>query len=291
MRLALISDGKTGHQNQLKGLAQALAGLGASHCQWLYPRHAGDICVLKQLTTPVDAVFGAGHRTHGLVLVAGWQMRASTVLLMKPSLPLSWFDWVIAPAHDGLADAGNVISTEGVLNGIESGGPHLASQTLILIGGPCKHYQWQAESLIAQLRTLTRCAADQQLTLLTSRRTPVGFIEVVQHHFPNIACIAPSDAGVDVLPDLLAGAGQVWVTEDSVSMVYEALTSGAKVGVLTLQPVGKHSRVVQSMARLKARAWVTPLQVFEQTGTLAAAPGPLNEARRVAALLYDRLRG
>jgi mitochondrial fission protein ELM1 len=36
----------------------------------------------------------------------------------------------------------------------------------------------------------------------------------------------------DWLPTQLARADQAWVTADSVSMVYEALTAGAAVGVL-----------------------------------------------------------
>ncbi len=50
---------------------------------------------------------------------------------MKPNFPLSWFDHVIIPEHDGVTEQGNVIVTQGALNPIENEQRHIANRILI----------------------------------------------------------------------------------------------------------------------------------------------------------------
>ncbi len=80
----------------------------------------------------------------------------------------------------------------------------------------------------------------------------------------------------------------VWVTADSVSMVYESLTAGCRVGLIELTPAAGDSRVMRGMAKLVETQRVTPFGEWSrQRGMFPAAP--LDEAGRVADLLLSTL--
>jgi uncharacterized protein len=96
-----------------------------------------------------------------------------------------------------------------------------------------------------------------------------------------------AETGPDWLPAQLARAGQVWVTADSVSMVYEALTAGAAVGVLET-PRQRPSRVSRGLERLAVESWVTPFADWRPGRTLHRPPGIFNEAERCARWIVER---
>ncbi|HED18047.1 MAG TPA: hypothetical protein ENI74_00900, partial [Gammaproteobacteria bacterium] len=80
------------------------------------------------------------------------------------------------------------------------------------------------------------------------------------------------------LPDRLAEAGEVWVTEDSVSMIYEALTAGTRVGLLKVMR-RRPDRITSGIDAMVRDGWVGA------PGHLRLAAGPeqpLNEARHCA---------
>jgi mitochondrial fission protein ELM1 len=80
----------------------------------------------------------------------------------------------------------------------------------------------------------------------------------------------------------LQDAEQVWLTEDNLTMIYQALTAEAAVGVLTL-PRRKTSREIAALEGLVVffPAW--------QAGTALRAPHPpFNESARCAAEIYKR---
>ncbi|MCX7915831.1 MAG: mitochondrial fission ELM1 family protein, partial [Verrucomicrobiae bacterium] len=91
----------------------------------------------------------------------------------------------------------------------------------------------------------------------------------------------------DWVPRELSVAEHVWVTEDSVSMVYEALTAGASVGILRV-PRRHSSRVVRGLDRLRAQGWVTGFADWEAGQSLRPPPQPLAEADRCAHVIYER---
>jgi mitochondrial fission protein ELM1 len=84
----------------------------------------------------------------------------------------------------------------------------------------------------------------------------------------------------------LAGASRAWISEDSVSMVYEALTAGATVGILEV-PRKRRGRVVEGMDRLcqarRAVRWTDWV-----AGAPMPVPIPLAEADRAAQEILGR---
>lgn len=293
MVLWLIVDGKPGHENQSVGLAEAIGRrvecgvhrVSLAGRRGVVGRVRAAVAGSAGLPTP-DVVIGAGHATHGAILWLARKHGARSVVLMKPSLPLAWFDVVIAPEHDFPAGraGGNVILTKGALNRVTAGGGGRRGK-LILIGGPSKTHGWDGEQMLGMLAKATDRGGWE---LTDSRRTPAGFLDEAAGTLVGVECISHEDTPDGWVPEKLAAAKEVWVTEDSVSMVYEALAGGAKVGLLPVPRLKKHSRVLAGVDRLVAEGFVTAFADWEETQRLREPPEVLAEADRCAGELLAR---
>jgi hypothetical protein len=93
----------------------------------------------------------------------------------------------------------------------------------------------------------------------------------------------------DWLPEQLTRCGTVWVTPDSASMVFEALTAGADVGVFDL-PVNPKSRVGRTIAHLADAQRITRFANWCAHGTLHPNLHPLAEADRCAIWIIKWLK-
>lgn len=293
----VVSDGKPGHLNQSCGLADAIcraSPLATQHVlPALPPTRALGMFALGRLPARLprpDLILGAGHATHLTLLAARRATRAPVAVLMKPSLPRACFDYLIVPAHDRLQPDARTFVSQGALNRIV---PKLqtatrASRGLLLIGGVSRHFEWNSEALAVQIRSLVMRTPKLRWTLTTSRRTPADFLAKLSQ-FDTLEVIPHTATSPDWLPARLAESGTVWVTPDSVSMVTEALTSGADVGVFDL-PVNPKSRVAWAIADLADAQRITRFIQWCARGTLHPNTHPLAEADRCAAWILECLR-
>lgn len=294
--LWLITDSKPGHRSQLQGLAQALAARTAIDLYWidapaersaLWQWLAGRFPPGAGLPDP-DLILVAGHRTHLAGLAARRARGGKLVALMRPSLPLGCFDLCVIPQHDRPPARANVIATRGVLNTAQPSTEREVDKGLFLIGGPSKHHGWDTAGLLAQLDAILVASPGMRWTLTTSRRTPAE---------TESALLALRERGVDVRPVAdtapgwamaqVARSAQAWVTEDSVSMVYESLTAGAATGLLAVPRQGE-TRITAGVAALQREGFVTAFADWQREGQLRAAPARLAEADRVAEAVLSR---
>lgn len=292
-----FTDGKRGHENQTLGLAEALCRLAPCRVEtlpasggWSGPVHwlLGRFPAGRNLPRP-DLIIGAGHGTHWPMLAARRAFGGKLVVLMKPSLPLSWFDWVIVPAHDGLPAGPGVLVTEGPINRIRPSAKSDPHAGLMLIGGPSAEYGWNETSLLKQVHLIALHQPEISWLLTTSRRTPPGFLaDLARLGLPNVKAVAHDAVSPAWLPEQLSQAARVWVTPDSASMVYEALTSGAAVGCFEL-PYARPGRVARGLERLVRDKRLTSFPDWEQSGMLRPNDRPLNEAERCARHLLSCL--
>jgi mitochondrial fission protein ELM1 len=125
--------------------------------------------------------------------------------------------------------------------------------------------------------------------LTDSRRTPEGFLAQIREKLPGIAAISHMQTPPGWVPEKLREAKEVWVTEDSVSMIYEALTSGARVGLLPVPRLKTQSRVLRGIDGLLADEYLTAFADWERTQHLVTPPETLAEADRCAGELLARL--
>ena len=280
LHILVISDGKAGHENQSLGLAEAMARrhpaeihtLRLDMRRWMYPRLKAAIARVGHFPCP-DFVLATGHATHPAALLVARKYGARSICLMKPSLPMSWFDLCICPEHDfiGKPVPRNVITSKGALNRVRptEGG---RSGKIFLIGGPSKTHGYDEAALIARIRGI---AADGEWQVADSRRTPETFLPALKKELPGLTVFSHQETQPGWLAGKLASADTVWVSEDSVSMIYEALTGGARVGILDMPRLSPDARVIRGLEALKAEGYLDAHD----------SPRPLAEADRCAATL------
>ncbi|MDP2030645.1 MAG: mitochondrial fission ELM1 family protein [Thiobacillus sp.] len=291
----VISDGKPGHVNQSLGLAEALARATPTQIHRLTARPAWRSWLMlllkispdKTLPAP-DLIVGAGHATHLTLLATRRARGGRSVVLMKPSLPRLWFDLCVLPQHDGIAADAHTLVTEGAINRIRPSAARNAGLGLMLIGGISKHFAWDSDAVQLQIKSILARTPGIHWTLTTSRRTPDDFLAKLPP-FPNLTIVPHTATSPDWLPDQLARCGTAWVTPDSASMVYEALTAGADVGVFDL-PVNPRSRVGWAIARLADAQRITRFTSWCAHDTLHPNTQPLAEADRCATWILEWLK-
>jgi hypothetical protein len=291
----IVSDGKPGHVNQSLGLAEALARATPADIHtipalpawrawlaWLLKRLPG-----KSLPDPA-LIIGAGHATHPTLLAARRTRGGRAVVLMRPSLPRRCFDLCILPEHDGVAADARTLVTAGALNRVRPSAQRDPRKGLLLIGGSSPHFEWDSDAVQVQIKSILARMPDTKWTLTTSRRTPADFLPQLPS-VPNLDIAPHTATPPDWLPEHLARSGTVWVTPDSASMVFEALTAGADVGVFDL-PVKPKSRVARAIARLADTQRITRFAAWCASGTPHPNTQPLAEADRCANWILEWLK-
>jgi mitochondrial fission protein ELM1 len=239
--------------------------------------------VLPELDDRPDLLIGAGHATHLTLLALRRLYRVPAIVLMKPSIPMGFFDLCLVPEHDQPPKRPNIIATHGALNRMQPG-DKLPGSGVILIGGPSRHYRWDEATVLAQIKALLN--ADHRDWLIgSSRRTPAG-TEQALAALAGERFVPAAETGPDWLPQQLARAEVCWVTQDSASMVYEALTAGCKVGVLTLNEQADN-RISRGVDALREQGVVTGSPDWSMSG-LAVAGAVFNEAERCAEAVLER---
>jgi mitochondrial fission protein ELM1 len=260
-----LIDGKPGHENQSLGLVNSLKSKASCNCfdvkvsiplEALFNLFTSTWSLGKDLPFP-DLIVCAGHATHLHALAARRAFGGKTIVLMQPSLPVSWFDLCLIPEHDAYRGRGDYLETRGVLNSIKPDGQHHQNKSFIMVGGPSKHYEWLTSDLISQVYELVKQNPNIEYTLTTSRRTPKDFISAVKRiHFSNLMIVPFADTQSGWVARMLAESASAWVTEDSVSMVYESLTANVAVGLLNLHTM-RESRVTKGVKNLVSKGLVT----------------------------------
>jgi len=296
LTLWIVGDGKPGHENQSLGLAEALGrqvpvkmhDIRVEPGTPLWERIRAAFHRTKKLPRP-DLILGAGHTTHAVLIALARRTGAPCIVLMKPSLPTMLFDLCIVPQHDLSRQPGeHVIATLGALNRVPAPSEGPREGHLMLIGGPSASHGWDGEAVLEAIGEIVAASPGASWELTDSRRTPDGFRQALRERFPQIAFFPQEDTDSGWLPARLARAGETWVTEDSVSMIHEALSSGSKVGLLPMPWKKPRGRIARGLARLIAEGFVTTFRDWKQIQVLEAPPFVLREADRCAKLVLAR---
>lgn len=296
LRLWCLLDGKPGHQNQTIGLADAITRLckiTVSVTEILVPnRYPAKLLgpSWPQSSPPQrpHLIIGAGHSTHLALLTAKFRFGGRAIVLMKPTIPMHLFDLCVIPdSHSIRPSHSKVILTRGVLNRIIPSNNRDTTKALILLGGPSQHFDWCNEEVFNQLEQVVFSNDHLEWTIATSRRTPASFFQQCKQRQIPARIVDHVSVDRTWLPDQIQASEFIWVTEDSVSMTYEAVTSGATVGTLQL-PRSRETRVTIGMDRLIESGCVTTWDTWKETGHLANSGSRLNEAERVAKEILKR---
>lgn len=283
MNVWLVTDRKPGHVAQLAGLAAALADRTYLCERWIdapwqpSPETLGG--------SPPDLIVCCGRATQKPALALQAAHGGMSVVLMRPAWPWLRFDVAVVPEHDRPRSRPSVIATQGALNAVRRSEGD-TGRGLILLGGPSRHVAWNDRHVLAEVDALVASSPGIRWRLTTSRRTPGSMLcPLIERQGERLRVIPCEQTPPGWVADQLAAAGHAVVTEDSVSMISEAATSGCVTSVIGLPPLRRRSRVLEGVQRLIDAGLIC--RVDDRAGFRPAAP--LAEADRVAGLLLRRL--
>ena len=250
-----LLDGKPGHEKQSLSLIKAL------NCEFGVKTVNVDsrnflfsilfsINKIKKLPKP-NFIIGAGHKTHASLLYLKFIFGGKTILIMKPSLPSNWFDLCIIPDHDNFEGTSLIYKIKGALANTSNLIKKDEKKGIILVGGISKHYEWGGDNVVRQIEELLINNPLIHFILSPSRRTPKDFIiKINKLSFSNLTIHSIQKQNKDWLKNQMNKTKYAWITEDSISMIYESLTAGQNVGLIALKSKYKN-RITNEIERLK----------------------------------------
>ncbi len=219
-----------------------------------------------------DFVISAGVGLTPLNLWLARDFRAKSIIMMKPSFPYQGYDYDLAviPAHDrGWIPRRSIrpVLTPNPVNGdrLKEDGEKLGKtlrtperlKLALFLGGPSRKFHISFAELETLYTKFSQAAhkLEWDYGVTTSRRTPENFTRYFQDRaLRDSSCQlfvdARKDTRSEVAGGLMALADILIVTEDSISMISEAVSSGKKVVVLTFSSEGlpeKHRRFRQAL--------------------------------------------
>lgn len=235
---------------------------------------------LRQLSA--DFFISSGSSMTPLNLCLARECRAKSIVLMKPFWPFNYYryDLVLVPAHDRGPMPRETFRTLLVPSlsdhdRLEQAGKKFGRslraasrvRLAIFLGGPTRDYRLSVnpvERVIQEVENASGQLGDYLVT--TSRRTPEGIVRFLKERLPDLkGCqelvVASEDPRPEVVPGMMALAEILVITEDSISMISEAVASSKKVVVLGLAtdtlPV-KHRRFLQLLLEKSAIVMAGP---------------------------------
>lgn len=290
-----VSDGRAGHDNQTLGLIDALqrrrscrvhtlpvAAPATALGWWIGRRFPPG----KDRPDP-DLIIGAGRKTHPTLLAARRARGGLAVVLMRPELPYRWFDLCLVPAHDAPAERANIVRTQGALNRMRRSTQSDPARGLILIGGPSRHHAWDEGAIQERIKTLLQYSPSIHWTITDSPRTPASNSDKFGLlHGADYQSYRHCPPGW--LRKTMSESGTIWVSEDSVSMIYESLTAGAATGVIPVPRRKAGDRIARAIDSLIERGYVYDFNDWLRGNFRAPVVEPLEEADRCADILLKQ---
>lgn len=272
----ILSDGKPGHENQSKALAEGL-GLSFRIVACLYPSK-----ILKTLSYLLDRVgirpnltgvplpkerpallIGAGSNTFYTLKVLKRALGVPCVAILTPGgYRFGGFDAILAPSFDNPPDLPNVIrmptnltparpdfyvaQTKAFRGRYAQARPRAVG---VIVGGRNAIADVTPEWLGAQLRQLFDATPDCEHWVTTSRRTSPE-AEAVVDAFPFDYKLIFSRDRFNPIPAFVTSCETLFVTADSTGMLSEAVAIGtSSVEILDNLSVGagKFGRFVEGL--------------------------------------------
>lgn len=202
-------------------------------------------------TTPLpDIVIAAGRKAviAALAIKKLSQHKTFVIFLQDPKIPTRYFDIVVAPAHDNV-QGNNVIRTIAGLHNVtperieehkeifEKQYRHLPKPRIgVLIGGTSRTHTLTEDATVTLAQNLMRLAEKGYGVMVTaSRRTGQRNLDILKRIL-NISRIhLYTGDGINPYFGILAWADVLLVTEDSVSMASEAISTGKPVYILPMK--------------------------------------------------------
>ena len=268
IKVLVVRDGRPGHEKQSLGIVAALKKQYAIEVQEVRVK-PGYKALLKSIslfigtlpkelkTFKPDILLGTGSHTHLPVLALKRRLGGRTVICMSPMRILrNHFDLCCIPRHDEISEGKNIFLTEGPPGLNIDLGHHEVTTALVLVGGVDeKSHVWDSCAIAETIAATMRKFPEFNWTLTTSPRTPPEFINIFSQYQKELRVkIYPfAETSPGWLEINLQLASWVLVTEDSLSMIFEALSAGCRVATIPVEfnDQNKFVRCIQSLKKQK----------------------------------------
>jgi mitochondrial fission protein ELM1 len=203
-------------------------------------------------------LISAGTMPSFYNIALGYIWRCTCVTIMTPSvIGTEPFDFAIVPEHDYPKEISNVLTTVGAPNLIVREELEPAARLMldefppmhdrrwgVLVGGDDHNYRitqyWIQKHIGRILRESERLGVD--LYIVTSRRTSREAESTIRRLAANAGTVRfllfASEDSANPVPAILGACDEVFVTDDSVNMVSEAVTAGHRAILLRAERVG-----------------------------------------------------
>lgn len=284
MKALILSDGRPGHVNQAIALV-TLMGLEYDICPVNYKNR-----FLKLLSYIFDALYircsrlfhcNVPSETYSFIVAAGSttayplkvlakQLGVSSIAMMLPRGYRYDYDIIFAQRHDQPPSGANIVEVPANFSFVSPQGLYRASKKAlaVVIGGDNAVFRFDTALLRRQLDGIFDAHADYELAVTTSPRTGKD-IEGLLKEYPFDYRIIYSENPVNPIPDFLYQCERVFITQDSTSMISEAIANGqAYVEVLPLVAKNSDNKFVQFVLNL------------EKEGYLHLYDGSIGQAKR-----------
>lgn len=312
----VVSEGLAGTENQCLGIADALElspvikriklrfpwkqlspYLRYGH-QWAFDS-TGD-----SIAPPwPDLVLASGRKSIAAALYIKQESGGKTVVVQvqDPRIPAHLFDLVTVPQHDPARGA-NVITTTGALHRVtpekleKESAKFPALQDLpqpraaVMIGGNSKAHRLTVENAAILAARLQELSSDYSLMVTVSRRTPPPCLDILKKVLADNRRVYFWDgSGNNPYFAFLELADILLVTEDSVSMTSEAISTGKPVYTIPME--GGARRVDQFHHLLQTQGYtrILPQEGALETWHYEAPQDTAAVAEKIQALLEERV--
>lgn len=304
----VVTEGIAGTENQCLGLAEALSltpiikriSLRSPWKQlspWLRWGHRYALAKDSDKIAPPwpDIVIASGRKSIGIALDIKRQSGGKTIAIQvqDPRIHPSNFDLVIVPEHDRMR-GDNVIVTAGSLHRVtpekiaqeqkkfESAFSSLPQpRVAVLVGGNSKSHQMTADDarrLVSQLKSL-----NASLMVTVSRRTGAENARMLREAMTGPNVFFWDGQGDNPYFVMLGFADYIIVTEDSVSMASEAISTGKPVYIARLS--GGSGKFARFHAHLQEKGYARPFEGKLERWTYDPPDDMAHAAEAVRALL------
>ena len=308
LSIAAFLDGRLGHEKQTRGVLQALGNLTAVDVQYRRIASLSFMSALKNWCLygvasmiprqrpsdgRADLIIGTGSYTHIPMLLLRRRQGGKVVTCMYPDAILARrMDLCFVPRHDDVSPAENIVLTTGPANPTTYTDAHDPSKGLILVGGIDKRsHRWDSKAVLVQVKTLIGKAPSLEWTISSSPRTPEDMrilLAEIARGGENIDFVRSEDTPVGWIEDAYRENDKVWVTADSISMIFEALSAGCRVGILPVQWKNVEGKFRRAERDLIENGWVQSYDMWLCGKGDITDRAPLDEAGRCAREILER---
>ncbi len=222
----------------------------------------------------MDAIFSAGSYCAAVNYILGKIFQSKTVLFLESTLTRFGvpFDLNIIPYHDCPAKNSKTIKLvmsphmirpedyqNAVLKFTEVKKLSKRPKIAFLIGGSSKHFNFNMQWFTKMANLLEQFCVRSNWSLLvtTSRRSPIAIEDVLKNMTTIEDLVLVHKNSWNPVQTYLGLCEHVLVTEDSFSMMSEALASKKPVTVLKVPHYQNSSKFTKTLDYMESRKWIT----------------------------------